>query len=241
MHGRLSNYASYLVASALRAATVTRPDVVLAWTDPPLIGGIASAIARLRRVPLVLGVQDVFPEIAEQLQVLNNAAAVRVLRIASTVALRHAKTVVSLGRDMNRRLVERGVAENKLTIVTNWADGELIKPLNGPSKFREQLGLEDQFVVMHSGNVGLSQDFGNILEAATLLAQYSDIKLVIAGDGAASSRVASEIKRLGLPNVRLVGYQPKAELADSLGAADIHLVSLRPGLAGYIVPSKIYG
>jgi MYXO-CTERM domain-containing protein len=94
---------------------------------------------------------------------------------------------------------------------------------------------------MHSGNVGFSQGLETLLEAAALLANRPEFAFLIVGEGAARSKLEREARRRGLDNVQFHPYQPKAHLAESLGAADVHVVGLRPGLAGYIVPSKVYG
>ena len=241
MPGRLANYASYLLGSALRAAAAQRPDVILAWTDPPMIGAIAAQVARLRRAPLVLGLQDVYPEVAIKLGRVDNPAAVAVLRVGSNAALRGAVAVVALGRDMSRRLTDRGVPEERIHVIPNWADGRVVKPLCKPSALRRELGLEDSFVVMHSGNIGFSQNLDRLLDAAELLGEHPDVRIVIAGEGAGRDRLAAEIARRRLENVKLIGYQPRAGLSESLGMADLHVVSLLPDLAGCVVPSKVYG
>jgi glycosyltransferase involved in cell wall biosynthesis len=93
---------------------------------------------------------------------------------------------------------------------------------------------------MHSGNVGLSQDLDTLLEAAAIL-QSEPVLFVIVGDGASKTRLEQRAIDLGLTNVRFLPYQDKADLSESLGAADVHVVTLMKGLTGYIVPSKVYG
>ena len=96
-------------------------------------------------------------------------------------------------------------------------------------------------MVMHSGNIGLSQDLDRLLDAAELLREHPSVRIVIAGEGAGRGRLAAEIGLRKLENVKLIGYQPRTGLSESLGMADLHVVSLLPDLAGCIVPSKVYG
>jgi glycosyltransferase involved in cell wall biosynthesis len=149
--------------------------------------------------------------------------------------------VVAIGRDMQQRLVALGTDPSKIHVISNWADGSAIRPLEEPSRLRRECGWENRFVVMHSGNVGLSQDLGSLLAAANLLRDEPDVLFVIVGEGAAKAGLQAEAARRRLPNVEFLSYRPKEDLADSLGAADLHVVGLRRGLAGYIVPSKVYG
>ncbi len=154
---------------------------------------------------------------------------------------RGADRIVSIGRDMDRRLAELGVPASKVVTIHDWTDADLVRPLDGPSSLRTDLGWGDDFVVMHSGNVGLSQDLDAVLDAAALLRDETDVRFAIVGEGASKDGLRRRAEREGLTNVEFLPYQPKASLAESLGAADVHLVTLKRGLAGYIVPSKVYG
>lgn len=241
MPGRLTNYATYLTSSLATAFTATRPDVVLAWTDPPLIGLVASLAGQARKVPFVLATQDIFPDVAIQLGRLTNPAVIRLLRWAARRQFSSAVRIVSLGRDMDRRLQALGIEKHKIRTVSNWADGSVVRPLSHRSPMRDAWGFGDSFVVMHSGNVGLSQSLESVIEAAELLRGQKDILFAIVGEGAAKARLQSDVVRRGLGNIRFLAFQPKGSLSESLAAADAHLVSLKRGLAGFIVPSKVYG
>ncbi|MBA3363388.1 MAG: glycosyltransferase family 4 protein, partial [Actinobacteria bacterium] len=144
--------------------------------------------------------------------------------------------------DMERRLVALGTDPSKIQVIPNWADGSAIRPLEAlSSRLRIERGWEKRFVVMHSGNVGLSQELGTLLSAADLLRDEPDIVFAIVGEGAAKAGLQTEAVRRHLLNVEFLPYQPKEDLADSLGASDLHVIGLKRGLAGYIVPSKVYG
>jgi len=241
MVGRLVNYATYLADSFVGAMFVRRPDVVVALTDPPPVGLVGLAVARLRRRPFVLVVKDVFPDVAIELGVLQNPLAIRVLRWVQRRLFAGADTLVSIGRDMDRRLLDLGVPRERLSTIHDWADGSIVRPLEGPSEFREAKGWRDRFVVMHSGNVGLSQDLETTIRAAGLLRDDPRFLFAIVGDGASKAPLQTLADSLRLTNVEFVPFQDKAGLSESLGAADLHLITLKPGLAGFIVPSKLYG
>ena len=241
MGGRLANYGTFLGCSLAGALAAPRPDLVIALTDPPPIGLIGVIAARLSGVPFVLVTQDIFPEVAIQLGRLSNPEVASALRLVSRRVLRSARRVVSIGRDMNGRLVELGVAPEKIVTIPGWADSLALRPLQGPSPLRRDWGLDGRFVVMHSGNVGFSQGLESLLQAAELLLDEPVVRFVIVGEGASRAELQREATRRRLDNVVFVPHQPRALLSQSLGAADVHLVSLRRGLAGYLVPSKMYG
>ena len=239
--GRLANYASYLTTSTMGALSSQRPDVVLAWTDPPPVSVVGAIVGRVRRAPLVVTTQDLFPEVALRVGVLDQPAVIRMLRATRRMVMRRASRVVAIGRDQRVRLIALGVPVEKLEVIPNWADGVLIRPLDGESQLRRGMGWSDRFVVMHSGNIGFSQDLETIIDAADILQREDDVVFAIVGDGATKPRLEGEVRQRRLANVVFLPYQLRVSLADSLGAADVHLVGLRPGLAGYVVPSKVYG
>jgi colanic acid biosynthesis glycosyl transferase WcaI len=238
---RLINYGTYLLTSSVGALSIPSPDVVVALTDPPPVGLIGSWAATLRRRPFVLVTKDIFPDVAIRMGKLRNRGVIGLLRAMSSSLFHSANKVVSIGRDMDRRLLELGVAPSKIETINDWADGRLLRPLSGPSQLRQAYGWDDRFVVMHSGNVGLSQSLDTLIEAADLLRKHQEILIAIVGEGASKTRLQRDVAGRRLGNVTFLPYQPKATLSESLGAADVHLVSLKRGLAGFIVPSKVYG
>jgi glycosyltransferase involved in cell wall biosynthesis len=241
MAGRLTNYATYVASCLAGAIRAERPDVILVMTDPPVVAAAAMVVSAVRRVPFVYVSQDVFPDAGVALGRIRNEALVHGLMRLNRILRARAAAVVAIGRDMERRLAAQGIPPGKIHVIPNWADGSLIRPLQSPSCLRTEQGWDDRFVVMHSGNVGLSQDLEVLVEAADRLRDHDDILFAIVGDGAAKERLRREVRRRGLGNVQFLPYQPKATLTDSLGAADVHVVALRRGLAGRIVPSKVYG
>ena len=241
MLGRLANYGTYLLSSIAGAFSVPQPDVVVALTDPPPIGLIGALVSAVQRRPFVLVTNDIFPDVAIRLGKLSNPSVIRGLRAMSGLLFRRADRIVSIGRDMDRRLLELGVPPEKIETIHDWSDGTSVRPLADRSPLRAELGWSDRFVVMHSGNVGLSQSLGTLIDAAALLRHDEDVLLAIVGDGAAKAGLERRAKVQGLSNVVFLPYQDKGSLSESLGAADVHYVGLRRGLAGFIVPSKVYG
>lgn len=219
----------------------TKPDVVLTMTDPPVVAAAAAAVSAARRVPFVYVNQDVFPEVGVALGRIRDPALMGSLGALNRSLRRRAARVVAIGRDMERKLVALGCDPGKIEVIPNWADGTLIRPLDGPSRLRTERGWGGRFVVMHSGNVGLSQDLGTLVAAADLMRNDPRVVFAIVGEGASKAALQAEAAQRRLPNVEFLPYQPKEDLADSLGAADLHVVGLRRGLAGFIVPSKVYG
>ncbi len=239
---RALNYLSYFLSAAAASFGVGRPDVVVSLTDPPIIGLLALWTARRTGAKFVFVCEDIFPEVAVLLEDFHNEAVNGVLDRINRFLLARADAIVALGERMRRRLVEeKGADARIITIVHNWADCEAIAPAGKDNAFARAHGLADAFVVMHSGNIGMSQNLDVILDAAERLRAWRDLVFVIVGDGARRQALEAAAAARRLDNVRFLPYQPKARLDDSFATADVFIVSLTPGIEGYIVPSKVYG
>jgi glycosyltransferase involved in cell wall biosynthesis len=240
--GRALNYVSYFLSAAVASFRVNRPDVVVSLTDPPIIGLLGLWTARRTGAKFVFLCEDIFPEVAVLLEDFHNETVNHALDRINRYLLARADGVVALGERMRARLVdEKGADARKITIVHNWADCEAIRPASKDNAFSRAHGIADRFVVMHSGNIGWSQNLDVVIDAAGRLRDRPDIVFAFVGDGARRQALESAAASRGLDNVRFFPYQPKERLDDSLAAADVFLVSLKPGIEGYIVPSKVYG
>jgi colanic acid biosynthesis glycosyl transferase WcaI len=238
---RGANYVSYLAAALIRSIREKRPDVVLCMTDPPIVGDIALLAARRFRAPLVVISQDVFPEIAVQLKRLENPLLMSLLRGLVGYYLRRADRIVAIGDTMRRRLEEKGARPERVRVIPNWIDTTRLGPHERTNPWALKTGLDKKFVVMHSGNVGHAQDLDSLVRAATFLRDLDDLQIMIIGTGARHAELVTLAKLLDVEQVRFLYYQSRRVLPQSLSAADVHVVGLAPGLAGYVVPSRLYG
>ncbi|HWH05792.1 MAG TPA: glycosyltransferase family 4 protein [Gaiellaceae bacterium] len=241
LHLRAANYATYLADSVVRAFSIERPDLVLTLTDPPMIGDIGLAVARRAGVPLVVVSEDVFPEIAVELKRLENPALVGLLRFLVETYLRRADRIVAIGETMRRRLEEKGAPPERLRVIENWVDTTRITPQPRVNDWSRRHGLDEGFVVMHSGNVGHAQDVATLVRAATFLRDLEDVRIVVIGFGALHAETMELVNRLETTNVSFLGYQPREVLSQSLSAAHLHYLGLTKGLSGFVVPSRTYG
>src|SRR5215510_1541584 len=223
--GRATNYISYFASAAVKGLAIRRPDVVVALTDPPIIGLAALAAAAKARAPFVFRSDTV------------DAALTQVNRFL----VRKATRIVALGDTMKRRLVDgKGADPAKVTVIHNWADCGSVVPGPRDNPFARQHGLVDRFVVLHAGNIGLSQNLEIVLHAAEQLRDRPDVVFVFVGDGAKKKELQDIAERRDLRNVVFLPFQPREMMDQSYATADVSLVSLKRGLAGVIVPSKVY-
>jgi len=239
--GRATNYVSYFTSAVVKGLAIRKPDVVVALTDPPIIGLAALAAASKAHAPFVFLCEDIFPEVATLLEDFHSDAVNGALTQVNRFLVRKATRIVALGETMKRRLIEgKGADPSKVTVIHNWADWRAVAPGPRDNPFARQHGLVDRFVVLHAGNIGLSQDLEIVLHAAGQLRDRPDVVFVFVGDGAKKKDLEDAAARRDLRNVMFLPFQPREMMDQSYATADVSLVSLKRGLAGVIVPSKIY-
>jgi glycosyltransferase involved in cell wall biosynthesis len=238
---RALDYGSFYASAALALATMPRHDVVVALTTPPLIAAAGLVARGLRGSRLVYWVQDLYPEVAVAFGVMRpRSPAARVMGAISRAVLSRADAVVALGEEMRRRCIAAGAAPKRTAVIPNWSDGAAVRPVPHPSNpLRAEMAAGARCLVAYSGNIGRGHDVETLVGAARALRERRDIAFLFVGDGARRGEVERAAR--DLPNLRLGSYQPRERLAESLSAADLHLVSLDPPLGGLIEPSKLYG
>jgi glycosyltransferase involved in cell wall biosynthesis len=233
---------SYFLSACYAGLRLDRPDVVVACTDPPIIGLAGYLAARRFRAPFVMSYRDIFPEVARLLEDFQSENVNRVLQGVNCFLARKADCVVALGETMRQRLIEgKGADPTKTLVIPDWADCTEIVPGPKRNPFSIRNGLAEKFVVMHSGNIGLSQSLESLVHAAARLKEYPEIEVLFVGEGVKKADLVELTRALGLDNLRFLPYQPVDKLKESFAAADVFIVSLKAGMAGYIVPSKLYG
>jgi glycosyltransferase involved in cell wall biosynthesis len=237
--GRVTNYLTYFLSAVWIAITLPRQDVTVALTDPPIIG--LAALAARPRKGMVFYCQDIFPQVAGLIEDFKSPTVDAILERLNRFLVRRAARIISLGDTMSARLVDgKGADPEKITTIANWADTAAIVPSDKDNAFSRAHNLASSFVVLHAGNMGLSQNLDVVIDAAARLADRTDIRFLFIGDGNRRTALESSVHARGLTNVMFLPYQPREMLRWTYATSDVCLVSLKPGLAGYIVPSKVY-
>ncbi len=216
-----------------------RVDGVLAMSPPLSLGLTGWAMSLARRGPYVFNIQDVFPDVAVELGAITNKTVISAARRLEAVSYRVADAITVLSEDLRENVASkvRPVDRGKVRVIPNFVDTEAVRPLDRVTPYRRELGIGDETVVMYAGNVGFSQSFDVVLEAAHRLLGER-VTFVINGGGSALADVE---RRAGcLSNMRFAAYQPRERLAEVLATGDIHVVPLKRGLARSSVPSKTY-
>jgi colanic acid biosynthesis glycosyl transferase WcaI len=242
MPRRVSNYLSYLALAVPRALAL-HPDIILAMTDPPVAGIAGAFIARLAGRPFVYNIRDLYPDMAVGGDIVRAGKWVARWESLHRRALQQAARVIVLGDDMRERILAKGVAAERVVVVR---DGTTPAPTPASAAAHmpdrndpivEEIRHGFPFVVLHAGNLGFYGAWDTLLAAAKIVSN-ENTGFVFIGDGA--NRAALESAARGLPNVKFAPFRPVAQLAHVMMAGDVHIVTVKRGLEGVVVPSKLY-
>jgi colanic acid biosynthesis glycosyl transferase WcaI len=221
-----------------------RPDVLVAQTNPPILVPLVALVARLRNVPFMIIAQDLYPEVVIAHGMLRaDSLAARFLRTLFGWAYRHARIVVAPGPVMAERLQEKGVAPERIVVISNWATGEEGVVKGAANLLRPRWKLEGKFVLLYSGNLGIAHEFDTVVLALErAIERRPELRLVIVGKGSRLAEVRELVRQRGLEQfVLFENLVPADMLPHSIGLADLALVTLRNSFEGLVVPSKLLG
>ena len=239
---RILNYFSFMLSAiALGTPQVGDVDVVIG-TSPQFLAAVAAfAISRIKRVPFIFEVRDLWPESIVQLGQIRNPVIIRFLEAVEMFLYRRAAHIVVVTESTARVLQERGIPAEKITVIKNGVDLRLFSPREKDPRLARQLGVEDKFVVTYIGTHGLSHALHRVLEAARQLREHPDIHFLFVGEGAEKERLQQIAREHRLSNVTFLPQQSKTVLPDYYALSDVVLVPLRRlPLFTTVIPSKIF-
>ena len=239
MKKRLINYLSYVWLAVPRALFLDC-DAVVVMTDPPFQGIVGAFVAMLKRKPCAYNIRDLYPDMAVGGDIMRRGLLARAWERMHRWALRRAKCVIVLGEDMRARIIAKGVDPARVVVIRDGVEPpkatEPLLPLD-PEIVRVIRG-GFSFVLLHAGNLGFYGAWNTLITAARKLAN-DGVGLVFVGGGA--QRAQLEIAASGAANIRFLDYFPSNKIPSVLAAADAHIVTVKRGLEGVVVPSKMYG
>lgn len=241
---RIANLVTISFSTFLEALRqVRRNDCLLAVTNPPLLPFLMMAACRLRGAEFLLLVHDVYPEVLMATGVVDPRGVVaHLLGWATRRLYGTAVRIIVLGRDMEKLVSSRMRAySDAVVIIPNWADlNEILVAPRSQNRLLRELNLTTKFVVQYSGNMGRTHGLECLLEAAIRLNRHDDIHFLFIGSGAKKPWLERAALSKRVRNVTILPPGPRRDLASSLNACDVAIISFVPGMAGVSVPSRMY-
>ena len=237
---RIVHEATFLASSFLRALATKKPDLIFAVSPPLGIGLVASTLSRLWNVPYVFDVEDLQPDAAVELGMMSPGRLTDFLYRVESRAYQSAALVSTLTEGMRKRIVDKGIDPARVVLFPLRSDSSLytLRQRIDRSAFREKYGLRGKIIVSHSGNMGVKQGLGVILDAAERSRERDDIRYVFVGDGAMRVQLEAETRTRALSNVLFLPLLESGEFEQMLGATDIALITQQRIVSDIVFPSK---
>jgi glycosyltransferase involved in cell wall biosynthesis len=236
---RLVSYVSFMTSSFFAALRVPGVDVVVGTSPPIFQGATALLVARLKRVPLVFEVRDLWPDFAIELKILRNRFGIAAARWLERLLYRNADRLLVNSPGFIAHV--EAVSGRKPTLIPNGTDASMFSPAQTGTRFREQWRASGRFVALYAGAHGTANDLETVLEAATLLRDQKEILFVLVGDGKEKASLEAAARSAGLDNIRFEPPQPKEAMPDVVAASDVCVATLRDiPLFRTTYPNKVF-
>ena len=240
---RIIDYLSFMIAAVVAACFQKRPDVIVGTSPQFFAICAARAVSILRRRPWILELRDLWPESIRAVGALRNSIVLRLLERLEMHLYRKADHIIVVAQSFVRILTERGVDGGKISVVTNGVDNLSLEPRNG-GVLRQELGLEQKFVVGYIGTLGMAHALETVIDAASIAAvelEMRDIHFVFVGDGARKSSLIDEATTRQLSNITFLPSVPRKVAMEYLSMLDASIVHLKnTELFEAVIPSKIF-
>ncbi|MFC1692660.1 glycosyltransferase family 4 protein [Candidatus Latescibacterota bacterium] len=240
---RILNYLSYMLCSTFFALFLRRPDIIIA-TSPQFFCGWAGVLSsRLRRIPFILEIRDIWPESILAVEAIHNGWIIRMLEWLEIKMYAAAQHIVTVGEGYRQRLMEKGFDSKDISVVMHGIDHDLFFPREPDQELKKELGLQGKFICSYVGTIGMACGLKVVLECAQLLKEEGNEKIVflLVGDGAVREELEDEALLLCLNNVIFAGLQDKKMIPAFLSITSACLVHLRKRvLFQTVMPSKIF-
>lgn len=238
---RILDFVSFMLTGFVGALTVKQPDVVVA-TSPQfftVVAGFASAC--IKRKPFIFELSDLWPSNVADLGIMKRNFAFRLIEKLESFLYRKSHAVVALTNAFKENLVARNVPAEKISVVINGVDTSRYSPRPRSHSLAVELGIGSRFVVGYIGTHGLAHALENVVRAAHILREHSNIVFLFVGSGATRDDVIAEAVRLGVPNVIFVPQRPKSEIPDYWSLCNLALIHLKNiPVYGTVIPSKMF-
>ncbi|MDO6850373.1 glycosyltransferase family 4 protein [Priestia megaterium] len=245
---RVKNILSYFIGAMIATFKVGKMDYVYSISQPPILGGLLGVWGKwMKRAKYIYNIQDFNPEQTMAVGYSKNKLVLKAMMMFDKFSCRQADKVIVVGRDMVETLKGRfkGRKVPNHTFINNWIDEKEIYPLPADHEkvvaFKAKYGLQDKFIIMYSGNLGLYYDLENLMNVIEKFKDRDDVVFAFIGEGTIRERLVQYKEKNNLQNVRFIPYQDKADLIYSLNAGDVHWCLNAKGIKGVSVPSKLYG
>jgi len=240
---RALRYLLCSVAHFLNGLKAKNTDVIFVTSTPPIQGTMASLLKKVKRIPLVYNLQDIFPDslVATNL-VAENSLIFKLGRKIEDFTYRNADKIIVISEDFKRNILKKGVPNEKIEVIYNWVDESVVVNIERKdNKLINKYDLDIQkFYITYCGNIGLTQNIDMLLDAAKEFETIQDIHFVLIGEGVYKNKLDELICKNGIINITLLPFQPYEDISHVFSLGDVGLVISKPGVGKNSLPSKTW-
>ena len=222
----------------------SRESLSIYTTEPPFLPFFGWFIFKLTRVPYILIIYDIYPDVLVNLGIIKkNKFISKLWEKLNYKSFSRASEIIVLSESMKKKLKKYSIAvEDKISVIPSWSDPEKIYTLaKKDNPFAIRHNITDTFNILYSGNQGRCHDLLTIIGSAIILSKNSKIKFIFIGDGPQNIRIKELVQQFNLKNCIFLPFQGKEILNFSLNTADIALITMNSFSEGLVAPSKLYG
>ncbi|MBO9699676.1 MAG: WcaI family glycosyltransferase [Sporocytophaga sp.] len=239
---RIAHEFSFLLSSSIWwfKSLFRKYDLVISPYPPLIIGAWPYIYSRFHKTKWVFHIQDLQVDAARDLGLIKNDRLLNVLEYMEKFFLRKADYVSSISDGMKMKILGKGIDAGKYIMLPNWVDTDFIRPMPKNDSMRSELGFEEKdIIILYSGNMGEKQGLEAVIPIAQKFADRSEVKIVLAGEGAAKERLMKETEANRLKNITFLPIQAYEKLSAFLAIADFHLVLQKKAASDLLLPSKL--
>ena len=218
-------------------------DLIYVASTPPTQGALAAMVKKIKRVPFVYNLQDIFPDSLVGTGLAQKGGLLwKIGRVIENFTYRNADKIIVISEDFKKNIMAKGVPEEKIVVIYNWVDEQAVVDVpRSENKLFDMYGLDkNKFYVTYNGNIGLTQNMDMLMEVAKALEANEDIQFVLVGNGAYKEKLEQIIKERNIMNVTLLPFQPYEDISHVFSLGDVSLVISKPGVGANSVPSKTW-
>lgn len=251
---RIKNILAYFLGAVSATFKVGKMDYVFSISQPPILGGLLGVWGKwIKHAKYIYNIQDFNPEQVMAVNYSKNKCLIKTMMFLDKFSCKKSDLIITVGRDLVETVHERfkGKKVPKTVMINNWIDEKEIYPLaeNHPKvmEFKQKYGLDNKFIIMYSGNIGLYYDLENLMKVienfqpGTRTSDGKEVVFAFVGAGSVLDKLILYKQKKQMGNVVFIPYQNKKDLIYSLNAGDVHWVVNAKGIKGVSCPSKYYG
>lgn len=219
-----------------------KADVIFLYSTPPTQGLMGVLLKKIKKVPVIYDLQDIFPDSLINTGLITNSIIINMFKTIETHVYKNMSKIIVISEDFKRILISKGVPQDKIVVVYNWVDENAVCPIDRKDNVltnRYSLN-KDSFYITYSGNIGHTQNMDMLVEIAKELEDYSDISIVIIGDGSYKSDLVRLISEKKITNIIMLPFQPYGDISHVFSLGDVGLIISKANISQNSVPSKTW-